>query len=249
MAVLAYGPGALLPAGCVLRQAVIHGAVPVTLGPVRLGMRPQPIRRRDGQAFQRVAHRLSGALQAVQGTHRGQHMRGVGPLAPTSRQQVPLPGKRQHRVEQPLLRPALDQAGSELAQHGAVKARIGQRQCQGILPVDPAADRLGRLTVGQALGELEQGHEGQAPRRLRRAAAGGKQTRELGVVEPRAELVAQARVATALGERSACDAHGLLGDGWGDLRSKGHDAALGKDTATSPSTSVSPPGSSAKPPR
>jgi len=85
VAVLAYGPGALLPAGCVFRQAVIHGTVPVALGPVRRGMRPQPIRRHDGQALQRMAHRLDGALQAVQGTHRGQHMCGVGPLPPTSR--------------------------------------------------------------------------------------------------------------------------------------------------------------------
>lgn len=209
-------------------------------------MRPQPVGRRDGQAFQRVAHRLNDAFQPVQGAHRSQDMRGIGPLAPSGRQQVPFAGKRQHRVEQHLLRPALDQAGPELAQHGAVKARVGQGQRQGILPVDPAAHRLGRLTVGQALGELEQGHQGKPPRRLCRAATGGEQTREPDIVEHRAEFIAQARVATALGKRSAGDAHGLLGDGWGDLRAKGHDADLGQNTATSPSTSASPPGSSTK---
>ena len=71
MAIPADGPCALVSAGCVLRQAVIHGAVPVALGPVRLGMRPQPIRCRDGQASQRVSHRLNGALQPVQGPYRG----------------------------------------------------------------------------------------------------------------------------------------------------------------------------------
>ena len=226
VAVLADGPGALFSTGGVLRQAIVKGAVPVAFRPVRLGMRPQPVGRRDGQAFQRVTHRLGNALQPVQGAHRGQNMRGIGPLPPTSGQQVPFTGKRQHRVEQHLLRPTLDQMGSELAQHGAVEARVGQRQRQGILPVDPAADRLGRLTVGQPLGELEQGHQGKPPGRLCRAATGGEQVSKPDIVEHRAEFVAQARVATALEKRSAGDAHGLLGDGWGDLKEKGHDADL-----------------------
>jgi hypothetical protein len=116
-----------------------------------------------------------------------------------------------------------------------------------MLPIDPAANRLGRQAVGQALGELEQVHQGKPPGCLRRTAAGGEQTRKPGIVEHRAELVAQARVAAAFWKRSAGNAHGLLEDGWGDFGAKGHDADLGQDIATSPSTSTSPPGFSAKP--
>jgi hypothetical protein len=125
MAVLADDPRALLAASGVLRQATVHGAVPVALSPVRLGMGQQPIRCHDGQAFQRVAHRLDNALQPVQGAHRSQDVRGVGPLPPARRQQVPLLRKRQHRLEQQQFGSALDQAGPELAQHGAVKAGVG----------------------------------------------------------------------------------------------------------------------------
>src|SRR4051794_32310749 len=85
MAVLADDPRALLAASGVLRHATVHGAVPVALSPVRMGMGQQPIRCHDGQAFQRVAHRLDDALQPVQGAHRSQDVRGVGPLPPASR--------------------------------------------------------------------------------------------------------------------------------------------------------------------
>src|SRR5829696_6469406 len=104
-------------------------------------------------------------------------------------------------------------------------------------------DCLGRLTVGQALGKLEQGHESKPPGCLRRAAASGEQTREPAVIEYRAQLVAQAHVAVALGKRSAGDTHRLLGNSWTDLRAEGHDAELPQDAASSRPTSTSPLGS------
>jgi len=97
--------------------------------------------------------------------------------------------------------------------------------------------------VGQALGKLEQGHESKQPGCLRRAAACGKQIREPAVIEYRAQLVAQAHVAAALGKRSAGDTHRLLGNSRTDLRAEGHDAELPQDAALSQPTSTSPLGS------
>src|SRR4051794_22057266 len=69
------------------------------------------------------------------------------------------------------------------------------------------------------------------------------QTREPAVIEYRAQLVAQAHVAVALGKQSAGDAHRLLGNSWTDLRAEGHDAELPQDAASSRPTSTSPLGS------
>src|SRR3954447_16468614 len=57
MAVLADDPHALLAASGVLRQAIVHGAVPVALSPVRLGMGQQPIRCHDGQCSATIRNR------------------------------------------------------------------------------------------------------------------------------------------------------------------------------------------------
>ena len=124
MAVLADGPGAFLAAGCTFRRAIVKDAVPVTLRLVRLGTRPQPIRRRSGQAFQRMAHRPDDALQPVQGAHRGQDVRGVGPLPPTAGQQAPLLGKRQHLISPKLRACSLPAQQGEVAIGVAVLTTI-----------------------------------------------------------------------------------------------------------------------------
>jgi hypothetical protein len=94
------------------------------------------------------------------------------------------------------------------------EAGIVQLQAQEVLPVDARPHRLGRLPVGQVLAELEQGDQGQAPRRQARLAELREQVGEVGVGEDGAELVAELQQRVALAEGGTCDArrplrHGL----------------------------------------
>jgi hypothetical protein len=91
-------------------------------------------------------------------------MGGVGALAPAPHQQPPLTEAVEHPVQQPLALAVAEQSGAELAEDRVVKAGVGQLQAQGVLPVDPAADRVGGLPVGQSLDELQHRGQGQ-PRR------------------------------------------------------------------------------------
>ena len=104
--------------------------------------------------------------------------------------------------------PPANKTAAELAQDRSVEARVGQLQTEQVLPVDAAADRLGRAPVRQVLGKLEQGHKGQPPRAFRRLPAMGEERRELGVGEDRPKLVAQAQKGIASGK-------GRPGDGCG----------------------------------
>src|SRR5689334_16951772 len=63
----------------------------------------------------------------------------------------------QHDLEQILITPSGKQAGPELTQYREVEARIAKLQAEGVLQVDPAAHRLGRLPVGQVLEEVKDG--------------------------------------------------------------------------------------------
>jgi hypothetical protein len=66
---------------------------------------------------------------------------GFGPARSTP---PPAPGGK-HPVQQPLCPVVGGRPGAELAQHRGVKVGVGKLQAQGVLPVDPAADRTGRL--------------------------------------------------------------------------------------------------------
>ena len=71
--------------------------------------------------------------------------------------------------------PPAMQAGAELAEHGEVEAGVGQLQAEGVLPVDAAADGVGGLAIGEPLGELQDGDQGQPPGGLRRPSPVGEQ--------------------------------------------------------------------------
>jgi len=65
-------------------------------------------------------------------------------------------GHRQEGIEEQGLDLPGDQPGAELAQDGMVEAGIGEFQPQGILPIDAAADGVGRLAIGKAFRKLEE---------------------------------------------------------------------------------------------
>ena len=87
----------------------------------------------------------------------------------------------EQRVQEQPFGPAGDQAAAELAEHGVVEAGIGQLQAEGVLPVDAAADGVGGLAIGEVLGELQDGDQGEPPGGVGGLSARGKQVGEVVV--------------------------------------------------------------------
>jgi hypothetical protein len=83
---------------------------------------------------------------------------------PTGLDQAPLSQVPQQCVEQEPFSLAFNQTRAKLAQDCVVEARIGQRQAECILPVDPSAHRVSGLPIGQALHVLQHGREGEPAR-------------------------------------------------------------------------------------
>jgi hypothetical protein len=84
-------------------------------------------------------------------------MRRVGALPAPFADQSAFPASFQGGVEELLFGLAVDQAGAVLAEHGVVKAGIGQFQAQGVLPVDSTTDGISGLAIGESLDVLEDG--------------------------------------------------------------------------------------------
>src|SRR3954466_8377360 len=90
-------------------------------------------------------------------------MRGVGPLPPPGLEDAALSGDLEHPLQQAFVRAAGQKTISKLAEHAEVKARVRQLEAEQVLPVDPRPDRLSGLPIAQALAELHQRDQGQAP--------------------------------------------------------------------------------------
>ena len=188
------------PLRLALRHVIIASPPAIALQPGRIGVHAQPLGGRGRQGIQGSPQRLGHAFETVQGADGPEHMGGVGALPAPGAQQLQVTAQRQKGVEQMLFRASCHETAAELAQNRSVEARVGQFQSQQILPIDAAADGIGRPPVGQVLGELEQGHQRQPPRAFRRLPARGEEGRELGVGENRPKLVAQAQIGIATGK-------------------------------------------------
>jgi hypothetical protein len=201
MAILAHllNPGGAL--GGRARQALVEGPPFVGLRPMRQDLRQQPFRCCHGEHLQRVPQRLVNALGPVHRPRGRQDMGGIRALSPSSLEQMMRRSDFQDRVQQQHLGRSRDQTRAELAQHRTVEAGVSKRQAEQILPIDPAAHRISRLSVRQLFCELQQGHQGQAPWRLGRLTFGWEKTGKAAVVEDRAELVAQAQQQIAVRKR------------------------------------------------
>jgi hypothetical protein len=103
-----------------------------------------------------------------------------------------------------------------------VEAGVGQLEPERVLPVDAGTHGVGGLPIAQVLEELENGDQGQPPRREAGLAPGGVELAEILVLVEGAELVAQPGDHGALGEGGAGDAHGLGRDRADRLRMKAH---------------------------
>ena len=117
------------------------------------------------------------------GAHRPKDVCRVAALASAAlRQPAPL-RHRENCVEEPALRPTREKARAELAQDRVVEADVGQLQAQRILPVDPRADRIGGLPVGQPLHELQECRECEPDRRLSGPPPGREQAGKVAILD------------------------------------------------------------------
>ena len=163
MAIRANDLGERLASSQAPGQAILLDPGAITLQPVRPVVLDQPLRSGRRNGVEGGTHRLADEFQAVEAAHRRQDMGRVGALLAAGLDQAALVQVLQHDLKQILIAPSGKQTGPELAQHGEVEARIVKLQAEGILQVNPAAHRLGRLPIGQVLEELKDGDQGQAP--------------------------------------------------------------------------------------
>jgi hypothetical protein len=121
-------------------------------------------------------------------------VRGVGALAPAGLEPAQVAEARQQHVQQPARGAAVDQPAAALAEHRVVEAGVLERQREGVRPVDPAPNRVGRLPVGEVLGELEDRHQGPPPGRRARAAVPGEQGGKRPILHERTSAPNSSRI-------------------------------------------------------
>jgi hypothetical protein len=139
---------------------------------------------------QRPPPRFGDALQATEHPQGAADVGRVGALAAAGLAQAARGADREQAVKEEMFGRPRKQPRAELGADGEIEAGVGQVQAEGILPVDAGAHGLGGLPVRQPFGELHDGHQRQAPRRLHGPAAVGVEGGEVGVGDDGAERVA-----------------------------------------------------------
>ena len=150
----------------------------------------QPGRMRRRQRLQRGPHGLAGQLQPVQRRHRRDHVGGIGALLAARLDQALRHQARQQRIQRHLLQPRPGHPAPELRKHRMVKARIIQGKAQQVLPVDPGPHRVRRQPVGEVLRPLQHRHQRQPRRGPARLAPDPEGGRELLILQPPAQPIA-----------------------------------------------------------
>ena len=193
-------------------------ATAVSVVPLGLRKHPDPVGGLGGEHVQGGSDRLGGQFQPVELADVGGDVGRVCPLSAPTRQEATVSAGIEDAVEEHVLGAAMDEPCPELAEHTRVETGVVEREPEEALPVDPAADGVGGGPVGEPLAELEDGHEGEPPRRVGRLAEGGVEHGEIAVGEHGPELVAEGEQRRALGEggvgdpgRVDRDRTGLLG--------------------------------------
>ena len=151
----------------------------------------------------------------------------VGALAGAGLEQAAGLAGLEHRVQEEPFGPAGRQAAAELGEDGEVEAGVVELEAEGVLPVDAAADGIGGPSIGEVLGELHDGDQGEPPGRQRGLPAPGVEVGEVAVAEDVPELVAEPEVGIPLGEGGAGDAGGQFGDGRDGARLQRHGSTSG----------------------
>lgn len=194
----------------------------VAVRPLRRRHASEPLGGGLRQRVQGVEHGLADEFEPVQLADRREHVGRVRPLATPRLDEPPLLEQVEQALKKPLFGRAVEEPLPELGEHTEVEAGVLQVQAQRVLPVEPGADGVGGLAVGEVLGELEDGDEGEPPRGRGRLADIGVEVGEVVVAEERAEPVAGGEVGVPLGEGGPGDASGLGGDGEVGLGAERH---------------------------
>src|SRR4051812_3683780 len=213
-AVLSDLAGVSFPFCLALRQPCVLDPAAIALVPSRGGQGTQPVRSNGRGRVEGRSQRLGDKLQPIEGANSRQHMRGVGPLPPPGLEDAALSGDLEHPLQQALVRAAGQKTISKLAEHAEVKARVRQLEAEQVLPVDPRPDRLSGLPIAQALAELHQRDQGQAPGWTGWLTLLGIEVGEVAILEDRPKRVAQGQIGAAFGTGGASDAGGLFGHTW-----------------------------------
>ena len=151
----------------------------------------------------------------------------VGALAGTGLEQAAVLAGLEHLVQEEPFGPAGGEAAAELGEDGEVESGVVELEAEGVLPVDAAADGVGGLSIGEVLGELHDGDQGEPPGGQCGLSAPGVEVGEVAVAEDGAEFVAEPEVGIPLGEGGAGDAGGQLGDGRDGAGLQGHGGTSG----------------------
>src|SRR3954451_13403661 len=166
-----------------LRQPRVLDPAAIALVPSRGGQGSQPIRSHGSRGIEGRPQRLGDKLKPIERANGRQHMSGVGPLPPSCLEDAELSGDIEHPLQQALLRATSQKTVSKLAKDTKVKARVGQLEAEKVLPVDPGPDRLSGLPITQALAELHQRDQGQAPGRTGWLTLLGIEVGEVAILE------------------------------------------------------------------
>ncbi len=157
-------------------------------------------------------------LQPIHRAHRAEHVGRIATLAAPSGKQRPAARacararELEDGVEEPALRAMREQPSAKLTQDRVVEAHVREVEREQVLPVDPGADGVGRLAIGERFHELQEGHQGKSARRFSRAPPHREQVGEVAVADNPGQRIRNAHDEIAGGEDRPRDASRLLGN-------------------------------------
>jgi len=166
-----------------------------------------------------MPHRFAHTFQAPEWANGGQHMGGISALPPTGFEPPTRAKLLQQKIEQTSLGSMSQQAAPKFGEDRKVKPRGGEFQAYSILPVNPRADGIRGLPVGQAFRILEDGDQSQTPRRLGWLTTGGKEIEKIVVLIQRSQHIAHLQIEAAVRKHGMRDTGGFSlrigGMAWG----------------------------------
>src|SRR5215472_3816961 len=133
-----------------------------------------------------------------------------------------LPTLLQPEIAQATLRSVRQEPTAKFAEHGAIKAAIGQLQAKYILPIDAGAHGIGRLPIGESLSVLHDGDQGQPPWGLGWLPTAQKELGKIVILVQRCEFISHLHPHVALGQDCMRDADGFFWESWDWLGMHGH---------------------------
>jgi hypothetical protein len=137
----------------------------VAVEPLGGGLLAEQSRCDRRQGVEGGAERLADQLQAVEVAGGGQDVGRVGALAGTGPDQAAVLAGRQDLIQEESLGPDGHQSAAEFGEDVEAETGIVELEPEGLLPVDAAPDGVGGLTIGEVLGELIDGDQGELPGR------------------------------------------------------------------------------------